>query len=130
MPAPTILPLLIAGIMIGLVLRKTKADVSWKFILVGSLLGGIGNVANAVLLYMFQSPATPTIPQGASQFATQATPRFYAGGGVAAQSLTSFVAISFVIGVIIILLVFVAARLTIRLRGRKIVEEEQQQSSD
>jgi predicted neutral ceramidase superfamily lipid hydrolase len=131
MPSPTIVPLLITGIMIGLVLRTTKADVSWKFIIVGSLLGGLGNVANAVLLYLFQGPGTTqTTPQGIPQAVPQATPRAFAASQIAAQSLTSFLVISFIIGALMILLVFVVARLTMRTRGRKIVEEEQQQSSD
>lgn len=134
MPSPTIVPLLITGIMIGLVLRTTKANMSWKFIGVGSLLGGLGNVANAVLLYLLQGQGTgQTIPQGIPQTIPQTTPRAFAASQIAAQSLTSFLAISFIIGALMILLVFVAARLTMRIRGRKIVEEQlegEQESSD
>jgi hypothetical protein len=136
MPSPTIVPLIVAGIMIGIVLRTTKAHVSAKFIIVGSLLGGLGNLANAVLLYLFQgqqsSQAIPQgIPQGIPEATPQATTRAFAGSQmIAAQSLTSFLVVSFIIGTLMILTVFVAARLIIRVRGRKIVEEEEQQPSD
>jgi hypothetical protein len=69
--------------------------------------------------------------QQSSQAIPQATTRAFAGSQVmAAQSLTSFLVVSFVIGTLMILTVFVAARLTVRIRGRKIVEEEEQQPSD
>jgi len=128
MPSPTIVPLIVAGIMIGIVLRTTKAHVSGKFIIVGSLLGGLGNLANAVLLYLFQGQQTsPALPQAIPQ----ATPRAFAGSQMmTAQSLTSFLVVSFIIGTLMILLVFVSARLIMRVRGRKIVEEEEQQPSD
>jgi len=131
MPTPTSVPLLITGIMIGLVLRTTKANMSWKFIAVGSLLGGLGNVINAALDYLFQGQGTGrVIPQGIQQAVPQATPRAFAASQIAAQSLTTFLVSSFIIGALMILLVFVAARLTLRIRGRRSVEEEEQQSSD
>jgi hypothetical protein len=139
MPTPTIVPLLVTGIMIGLVLRTTKAKIGRKFVIVGSLLGGFGNLANAALLYLFQGPATtPSFPQftpqATQQAAPLATPRAFAASQMAAQSLTSFLVLSFIIGTLMVLVVFVAARLTIRIRGRtageKDLEEEQQQSSD
>jgi hypothetical protein len=136
MPSPTIVPLIVAGIMIGIVLRTTKANVSGRFIIVGSLLGGLGNLANAVLLYLFQgqqsSLAMPQgIPQAVPEAVPQATTRAFAGSQMmAAQSLTSFLVVSFIIGTLMILLVFVSARLFMRVRGRKIVEEEEQQPSD
>lgn len=112
---PTIVPLLVAGIMIGSILRTTKTHVSWRFIIVGSLLGGLGNVAYAALLYLFQGQET-----------RQAIPRTFPSQMMPTQSLAFFAALSFITGTIIILLVFVAARLTIRIRGRTSVEEEQQ----
>jgi uncharacterized membrane protein YebE (DUF533 family) len=128
MPSPTIVPLIVAGIMMGIVLRTTKAHVSGKFIIVGSLLGGLGNLANAVLLYLFQGQQTS---QALPQAIPQATPRAFAGSQMmTAQSLTSFLVVSFIIGTLMILLVFVSARLIMRVRGRKIVEEEEQQPSD
>ena len=132
MPSPTIVPLIVTGIMIGIVLRTTKAHVSGRFIIVGSLLGGLGNLANAVLLYLFQGQQTSqAIPQAIPKAIPQATPRAFAGSQMmTAQSLTSFLVVSFIIGTLMILLVFVAARLTVRIRGRKIVEEEEQQPSD
>jgi prolipoprotein diacylglyceryltransferase len=98
----------------------------------GSLLGGLGNLANAVLLYLFQGQQTSqAIPQAITQAITQATPRALAGSQMmTAQSLPSFLVVSFIIGTLMILLVFVSARLIIRVRGRKIVEEEEQQPSD
>jgi hypothetical protein len=95
---------------------------------VGSLLGGLGNLANAVLLYLFQGQQTS---QALPQAIPQATPRAFAGSQMmTAQSLTSFLVVSFIIGTLMILLVFVSARLIMRVRGRKIVEEEEQQPSD
>ncbi len=129
---PNIAPLLITGVMIGSILRTTKAHVSWRFIIMGSLLGGLGNVANAVLLYLSQGQQTrPAMPQAISETIPQVTPPAFAGGQmISAQSLASFVALSFIVGAFMILLVFVAARLTVRIRGRKSVEEEEQQPSD
>jgi hypothetical protein len=129
---PNIAPLLITGVMIGSILRTTKAHVSWRFIIMGSLLGGLGNVANAVLLYLSQGQQTrPAMPQAIPETIPQVTPPAFAGGQmISAQSLASFVALSFIVGAFMILLVFVSARLFMRVRGRKIIEEEEQQPSD
>ena len=98
----------------------------------GSLLGGLGNVANAVLLYLSQGQQTrPAMPQAIPETIPQVTPPAFAGGQmIPAQSLASFVALSFIVGAFMILLVFVSARLFMRVRGRKIIEEEEQQPSD
>jgi len=125
MPNPTIVPLIVSGIMIGIILRSTRAHVSWKFIIAGSLLGGLGNVANAILLYLFQGQQSR---QAIPATITQVTPRAFTGQTLPTQSLASFAVLSFITGTLMILLVFIAARLTIRIRGRKIVEEEQQSS--
>lgn len=123
MPNPTIVPLIVTGIMIGIILRSTRAHVSWKFIIAGSLLGGLGNVANAVLLYLFQGQQPR---QAIPEAITQTTPRAFTGQALPTQSLASFAVLSFIIGTLMIVLVFVAARLTMRIRGRAVVEEEQQ----
>lgn len=48
-----IVPLLITGILVGHVLRTKKASIGRRLALLGSLLGGVGNVVNGAILYLF-----------------------------------------------------------------------------
>ena len=53
-----IAPLLIAGILIGHIIRTKKANIDRRLTALGSLLGGTGNAVNAAILYLFQNQAT------------------------------------------------------------------------
>jgi len=115
---PSIVPLILAGILIGSILRTTRAHMSWRFIIVGSLLGGLGNVANAAALLFFQNPETrQSIPSSLPNSQLIRTQTIF--------SLTpfSFLILSFIVGVLMVLLVFVAAVVTLRIRGRVVLEE-------
>jgi len=121
---PTILPLLFTGIIVGSLLRKANIRISWKMISLGSILGGLGNLAHAAALNMLQSQgttpsATPTSP-------VQAT-RPFIGTSTASSAfdLATFLATSFIIGVLMVLAVLVTATLTMKLRGRAVSDEEE-----
>jgi len=102
---PMIIPLLVTGILVGYVLRTKKSTIGRRLLALGSLLGGVGNVVNAGVLYLFQNQARtgPTVPT----FVRQTMP---------AQTPVSFLFLSFVIGVLIVLLVLVPAAL-VQTRG-------------
>lgn len=110
---PTFVPLLLTGILFGSILRTTKVHISWRFMVSGSLLGGLGNVVHAAALYLFQGQQT-----------RQAIPSTFASSQIMpTQTPIYFLVLSFIIGAFMILLVLIAASLTIRIRGRKVLEE-------
>ena len=90
--------LLVTGILIGYVLRSKKSTIGRRLFVLGSLLGGVGNVVNAGVLYLFQNQARtgPTVPS----FVRQTMP---------AQTPVSFLLLSFVIGALIVLLILAPA---------------------
>ncbi|MBS7623236.1 hypothetical protein KEJ39_06135 [Candidatus Bathyarchaeota archaeon] len=108
---PSIIPLILTGILVGLVLRKTAAKISWRLTILGSLLGGLSNLAYAAVL---------PILRGQDVGQPVARPSFI---GQAALNPLLFLAASFIVGVVIVLLVLAAASLTLRLFGRKTVED-------
>ena len=93
-----IVPLLVTGILIGYILRTKRANIGRKLIVLGSLLGGAGNVVNAAILYLFQSQST-----------MQTNIRSFARQTVPAQSPAVFLLLSFVVGILIVLLVLIPA---------------------
>ncbi len=115
---PSIVPLILAGILVGSILRSTRAHISWRFMIVGSLLGGLGNVANAAALLFFQNPETrqpiPSSLRTSQLIPTQTT--FF-------LTPFSFLILSFIVGAIMVLLVFIVAVVTLRIRGRVVLEE-------
>jgi RsiW-degrading membrane proteinase PrsW (M82 family) len=104
-----IVPLLVTGILFGYILRTKKTNVGRKLMALGCLLGGVGNAVNGAILYLFQSQTTgSSFQQGGGEvppFARQA---------VSTQTPASFLILSFVIGVLIVLLVLVPAVLVQR----------------
>jgi RsiW-degrading membrane proteinase PrsW (M82 family) len=93
-----IIPLLITGILFGYILRAKKSTMSRRFMSLGTLLGGVGNAVNAAILYLSQNQARtgPGIPS----FARQAAPT---------QTPISFLLLSFIVGVLVVLLVLIPA---------------------
>ena len=95
---PMIVPLLVTGILVGYILRTKRANIGRKLIVLGSLLGGVGNVVNAAILYLFQSQST--VETNIRTFARQTVPT---------QSPAVFLLLSFVVGILIVLLVLIPA---------------------
>lgn len=100
---PMIVPLLVAGAIFGHTLRNKKEHIGRKLTALGSLLGGLGNAANAAVLELFQPQTTTRTAIPA--FARQTVPT---------QTLTSFLILSFVVGVLTVLLVIIPAVLVQR----------------
>jgi hypothetical protein len=95
---PMIVPLLVTGILFGHTLRTKKEHVGWKLAVSGSLLGGLGNAANAAVLYLFPNQAM-----------TGSAIRSFARQTVPTQTLASFLLLSFVAGVLVVTLVIIPA---------------------
>ena len=120
---PTILPLLFTGVLVGSLLRKTNVGISRKTLLLGSLLGGLGNLIHAAALGMLLGQETsPSIP---TTFPAQVTrPTIGAASTSSTFNLVTFLTTSFVLGLLMVLVVLVTAALTMRLRGRVTSDEE------
>ena len=104
---PMIVPLLVTGILFGYVIKTKKSNIGRRLMALGCLLGGVGNVVNGAVLYLFQSQTTTgtSFPPGSGDmppFARQA---------VSTQTPVSFLLLCFVAGVLIVLLVLVPATL-------------------
>jgi drug/metabolite transporter (DMT)-like permease len=100
--SPIIIAILIAGFLIGDLLRRTEIRIGWKRIIVGSLAGGIGNTIYATAFILLK------------------------GGGLN-QTKTeniSFLISSFIVGFLIVLIIFFTAAIAIRILGRITVEEK------
>jgi hypothetical protein len=115
-----IVPLLVAGAIFGHTLRNKKEHIGRKLTALGSLLGGLGNAANAAVLELFQPQTTTRTAIPA--FARQTVPT---------QTPASFLILSFVVGVLTVLLVIISAVLVQRralphLSFRRRKEEDEQ----
>lgn len=109
---PVVIPLLILGVLIGLILRG-KARMSWKFVALGSLLGGLGNLAYGGALTLIQGGAAV---EGVSRpMAIRQAP--------STNSTPFFLVFCFLTGLLMVLLVFASAALTLRVRREKALEE-------
>jgi len=113
---PMIVPLLVTGILFGYVLKTKKSNIGRRLMALGCLLGGVGNVVNGAVLYLFQSQTTTgtSFPPGSGDmppFARQA---------VSTQTPVSFLLLCFVAGVLIVLLVLVPATLAQSERLRRL----------
>jgi hypothetical protein len=122
---PSIVPLIVAGVIIGSILRKTDIRISWKLLILGSLLGGLGNLANAGLLFFFQGQQTrPSFSQGPpADFQIPSNLQLPSTIETTFNPI-SFLVTSFVVGAIMILIILIVAVLTLRLRGRTTVDEQ------
>jgi len=122
---PSIVPLILAGIIIGSILRKTDIRISWKLLILGSLLGGLGNLAHAGVLFFFQGQqAEPSFSQGPpTDFQLPSNLQLPSTSQTTFNPI-SFLVTSFVVGAIMILIILVVAFLTLRIRGRTTVDDE------
>ncbi len=87
--------------LFGHILRTKKERIGRRLAVWGCLLGGLGNTANAAVLYLFPD-------QAATRSATQFTARQVA----TTQEPLSFLLLSFVVGVLIVAVVIAFAVLT------------------
>jgi hypothetical protein len=122
---PSIVPLILAGVIIGSILRKTDISISWKLLMLGSLLGGLGNLAHAGVLFFFQGQqARPAFSQRPPTDFQLPSNLQLPGTSQTTFNPISFLVTSFVVGAIMILVILIVAVLTLRLRGRTTVDEQ------
>ena len=124
---PTVIPLIVAGLMLGSLLVSEKRKVSKKKLLGISLLGGLLNAANAFIVYTLFPPTTFS-RFGAGNFGGGA----FAGGSFTgastfqfrgATSEGSFILLSFITGLLIVIVVVGVALLYVRYKGGHTEEE-------
>jgi hypothetical protein len=127
---PIVIPLIIAGITLGSLLVSQTRKISKKKILGVSLLGGLLNAANAYIVYTLFPPITfprfggGTFTGGAQTFTGSTTFQFRAAAG--ATSETSFVTLSFLTGLLIVLAVVGIALAYARYKGGKPQDETEE----
>ena len=138
---PTVVPLIVSGLMLGSLLVSGKRKLSKKKLLIGSLVGGLLNAANAFIVYILFPPTTFSRFGGGNfgggtfagaTFTGASTFQFRGGGG--ANSETSFLLLSFITGLLIVIVVVGVALLYVRYKGRHMEEEpaeaEQEEQED
>jgi len=127
---PTVIPLIVAGLMLGSLLVSEKRKVSKKKLLGVALLGGLLNAANAFIVYMLFPPTTFSRFGGGS-FAGSAfaggtftgSSTFQFRGAAGATSESSFIFLSFITGLLIVIVVVGVALLYVRYKGGHTEEE-------
>jgi len=123
--APTIIPLIVAGVVLGSLLVSGKRTVTKKKLLGVSLLSGVLNAASAFVVYTLFPPVTFSRFAGGSfagaTFTGSSTFQFRGAGG--ATSEPSFILLSFLTGILIVIVVVGAALVYVRYRGGKTEEE-------
>ena len=121
---PTVVPLIVSGLMLGSLLVSGKRKLSKKKLLIGSLVGGLLNAANAFIVYTLFPPPTFSRFGGGNfgggtfagaTFTGASTFQFRGGGG--ANSETSFLLLSFITGLLIVIVVVGVALLYVRYKG-------------
>ncbi|HXX72182.1 MAG TPA: hypothetical protein VEI80_00685 [Candidatus Acidoferrales bacterium] len=143
--APTVIPLIVAGLMLGSMLVTQKRTVTRKKLLGASLLAGLLNAANAYAVYLLFPSTTSRFGggnfgggnfgggfgggtgSGASSFCS-ANPGVCTGGrgALGATSVGSFVLLSFITGLLIVIVVVGVALLYVRYKTPKTEEEEKE----
>ena len=123
--APTLIPLIVAGLMLGSLLVSEKRKVTKKRLLGVSLLSGLLNAANAFIVYTLFPPVTFSRFGGGNfaggTFTGSSTFQFRGAGGGGGE--TSFVLLSFLTGILIVIVVVGAALAYVRYRGGQTEEE-------
>ena len=128
---PTVIPLIVAGLMLGSLLVSEKRKVSKKKLLGISLLGGLLNAANAFIVYTLFPPTTFSRFAGGNfgggAFAggtfTGASTFQFRGGAAGATSESSFILLSFITGLLIVIVVVGVALLYVRYKAGHTEEE-------
>ncbi|MEM2226887.1 MAG: hypothetical protein QXW19_01855 [Candidatus Bathyarchaeia archaeon] len=111
--APVLIPLLVLGALIGFLLRGTGAKIGWRFVALGSILGGLGNLAHGAVLMLTRG-----------RMAAESVTRIPAIRQVVAiDPPPLFLALCFLTGSLMVLFVFASAILMLRIwRGRGLEE--------
>ncbi|MBO3754868.1 MAG: hypothetical protein FGF53_08365 [Candidatus Brockarchaeota archaeon] len=107
---PVIIPLLLAGVLFGSILRATNARITGRLTFLGSLLSGFGNFLYTFVLNMVQKYSSEN---RAANMHTAFNPSF--------SIITLLYA--FLTGFLIVLIIFISAALTLKIRGRTVLEE-------
>ncbi|MEM2107531.1 MAG: hypothetical protein QXV46_06945 [Candidatus Bathyarchaeia archaeon] len=121
---PIIIPLILVGVMVGNLIRKERPKFGWRGLVSGSVIGGLGNLAHASLLYYMQGQDAGQ--SGTRQYLTGQPPT--APPTLTAQASAGPISLlvgSFLAGAFTVMLVFLVAYLTVKMRGREIHEGEQ-----
>jgi uncharacterized membrane protein len=101
--APIIIPLIIAGLMMGSLLASQTRKFSKRKLLGVSVVAGLLNMANAYLVYTLFPPTTFTRFSGGGF--TGGSPGGYQFRGAGAGSEGSFLILSFITGLVIVVAV-------------------------
>jgi hypothetical protein len=129
--SPIIIPLIVAGAMLGSLLVSGKRKIPKKKLLGASILAGLLNAANAYVVYLLFPPTSyrrfgggsfsgGSFSGGSSSFTFTGA---YRGAGAGATSLTSFLLLSFLTGLLIMIVVVGAALVYVRYKGGHLEEE-------
>jgi hypothetical protein len=120
---PTVIPLIVAGLALGSLLVAEKRKMSKKKFFGISLIGGLLNAANAFIVYTLFPPTTFSRFGGGNFAGGTASSTFQYRGALGANSETSFLLLSFIMGLLIVIVVVGVALLYVRYRGGKAEEE-------
>ena len=127
---PTVIPLIVAGVLLGSLLVSEKRKISKKRLLGVSLVGGLLNAANAFVVYTLFPPTTfsrlggGAFGGGAFAGATfTGSSTFQFRGAAGATSEPSFLLLSFLTGLLIVIVVVGAALAYVRYKGGHMEEE-------
>ncbi len=118
---PTVLPLIVAGVLLGSLLVSEKRKISKKRLIGVSVIGGLLNAANAFITYLLFPPTTfsrfggGNFGGGSSSFTFTGSSSFR--GGAAGGGEGSFILLSFITGLLIVLVVVGSALLYVRYKG-------------
>ena len=132
--APIIIPLIVSGLMLGSLLASGQRRLSKKRILGVSVITGLLNTANAYLVYTLFPPTFTRFGGGAFAGGTltgAATGSFqFRGAGAGATSEGSFLLLSFITGVVIVLAVVGIALLYARHKSQQPEEETEETKAE
>jgi len=129
--APMVIPLIVAGVLLGSLLVSEKGKrVTKKKLLGVSLVSGLLNAANAYIVYALFPPTTFSRFGGGNfgggafaggTFTGSSTFQFRGAGAGGGE--TSFLLLSFITGVLIVIVVVGAALVYVRYKGGQAEEE-------
>jgi len=135
--APIIIPLIVSGLMLGSLLASQKRRLSKKRILGISVITGLLNAANAYVVYTLFPPTVTRFGGGAFTGGTftggtfaGATPGSFQFRGGGASSEGSFLLLSFITGVVIVLAVVGIALLYARHKSQEPEKETEESKSE
>ena len=128
---PTVIPLIVAGVVLGSLLVSEKRKISKKRLLGASVVSGLLNAANAFIIYLLFPPTTFSRFGGgnfgggnfggSSSFTFTGSSSFRGGGAAGGEG--SFILLSFITGLLIVLVVVGSALLYVRYKGGHAEEE-------